>query len=99
MFMEINKAIGSSVDQICILKLEIALLIEIYSVETKNKNLMTFASELVSGISKETYRRCLEYIVSQGWVINKDPELHIGQNDLHLSPVLAQKLHMVFQSR
>lgn len=99
MFMEVNKAIGSSVDQICILKPEIALLIEIYSAETRNKNLMVFASEIVSGISKETYRRCLEYLASQGWIIYQGCDKNVAQREFHLSPVITEKLHMVFQPR
>jgi hypothetical protein len=91
--MGVNRAIASLTGQLCALKPEISLLIELYIAHSQSRAVEASGLGLQSGMSRTTVIRGLRYLEKQGWVHNADKPL----SQPVLTPFIISKLDEIFR--
>ena len=98
-FKAINTEIASLTSQVCALKPEISLLLEIYEAERQKLHIKASVIGLASGIPQTTSIRWLRHLEEQGWITRTRHETDQRVTYLHLSPWIFEQLDSIFRKR
>lgn len=98
-FRAINGEIASLTGQVCILKPEISLLLEIYEADRQKLRITDSVIGLASGIPQTISIRWLRILEDQGLVTRTrhDTDQHVTY--LHLAPRVYEQLDSIFRKR
>jgi DNA-binding MarR family transcriptional regulator len=93
----VNSALAAIMGQVCSLKPEMALLIELYEAEGEGKRLSASSLGLISGIPSTTTIRYVRYLEQQGWITRVPHEFDQRVVYIRLQPALVAQLDKVFR--
>lgn len=96
-FKVMNSALAAIIDQVCCLKPEMALLIELYEAEGEGRHLSASSLGLISGIAPTTTIRYVRYLEQQGWITRVAHEYDQRIVYIRLRPTMTAKLDEVFR--
>lgn len=96
-FKKVNSALAGIIDQICSLKPEMALLLELYEAEGKGKRLNASSLGLISGIAPTTTIRYVRFLEQQGWITRVPHETDNRVVFIRLRPALVALLDNLFR--
>jgi DNA-binding MarR family transcriptional regulator len=95
-FRATNEAIAAAMDQICILKPEVAILLELYEAEHSSIPIKASIIGLAAGIPQTTSHRYLRYLEECGMVFRYPHLTDQRVNFIRLAPALLAKLDRIF---
>ena len=95
-FRATNEAIAAAMDQICILKPEVAILLELYEAEHSSIPLKASIIGLAAGIPQTTSHRYLRFLEACGMVFRYPHLTDQRVNFVRLAPALVAKLDRIF---
>lgn len=95
-FKALNAAIASATDQFCVLKPEVAILLELYEAEHSSIPLKASVVGLASGIPQTTSIRYLRFLEACGMVLRYPHLTDQRVTFVRLSPALVTRLDAVF---
>lgn len=96
-FKVVNSTLAATMDQVCCLKPEVALLIELYEAEGEGRHLSASSLGLTSGIAPTTTIRYVRYLEQQGWITRVPHEHDQRIVYVRLQPAMSAKLDKVFR--
>lgn len=98
-FKAINGEIASLIGQVCALKPEVSLLIELYEAERQKLRVKASVLGLASGIPQTTSIRWLRHLEEQGWIIRTPHETDLRVTHVKLAPGMFEQLDSIFRKR
>lgn len=98
-FKAINGEIASLTGQVCALKPEISLLLEIYEAERQKLRISDSVIGLAAGIPQTIAIRWLRILEDQGLVTRTRHEIDQHVTNLHLAPWVFEQLDSIFRKR
>lgn len=96
-FKRVNGALAAIVGQMCSIKPELSLLIELYDAEAEGKRLSVSSLGLISGIPPTTTLRYLRFMEECGWIDRIPHEFDHRVIHIRLRPTLVAQVSNVFK--